>query len=140
MKKIASAKKLPSVRRDELLAVLKQRFEKHAARHRGISWKGVQAKLEANTAALWSLNEMELSGGEPDVIGYAKKTDEYIFCDCSPQSPKGRRSVCYDDAALKSRKEHKPKDSAARMAAAMGIELLAESYYSARGFRGVLSV
>jgi Protein of unknown function (DUF4256) len=129
MKKKPSRRNLPSARRKELLAILKDRFEKNAGRHHGIRWEAVQAKLEDNVEKLWSLNEMETSGGEPDVVGHEAKTGEYIFYDCSAQSPKGRRSVCYDHEALKSRKEHKPKDSATGMAAGMGIELLTEEQY-----------
>jgi hypothetical protein len=114
---------------EELLRVLKARFEKNMIRHNGLEWAKVQAKLEANAEKLWSLNEMERTGGEPDVIGYDKKTDEYIFCDCSPQSPKARTNVCYDREALESRKEFKPKDTAMDMAAAMGIEILTEEQY-----------
>jgi hypothetical protein len=116
-------------RREELLRTLKARFEKNMNRHNGLEWAKVQAKLEANPKKLWSLNEMERTGGEPDVVGYDKKTGEYIFCDCSAESPKGRRSVCYDRDALESRKEHKPKESAIGMATAMGIELLTEEEY-----------
>jgi hypothetical protein len=112
--------------REELLGVLKARFEKHPQRHKGLAWSQVQTKLEANAEKLWSLHEMERTGGEPDVVGHEKKTGEYIFYDCAAESPKGRRSVCYDPDALESRKEHKPKDSAIGMAAAMGIELLTE--------------
>lgn len=183
-------KQLPPKERDELLKTLQTRFEKNMNRHKAIGWKEVQTRLEANPSKLWSLSEMEATEGEPDVIGYDKKTDQYIFCDCSPESPKGRRSVCYDHEALESRKEHKPKDSALGMAADMGIEMLdeeqfhdlqkigkfdtktsswlktpaevrklggaifgdwrfgrvfvyhngAESYYAARGFRGMLRV
>ena len=115
--------------RDDLLRVLKARFEKHTNRHQGLEWTKVQAKLEANTETLWSLNEMETTGGEPDVVGFDKKTGEYTFCDCSAESPKGRRSVCYDREALESRNENKPKNSAMDMAAAMGIELLTEEQY-----------
>ena len=115
--------------REELLRALKVRFEKHTNRHEGLEWARIQAKLEANTEALWSLNEMESTGGEPDVVGYDKKTGEYVFCDCSAESPKGRRSVCYDLEALESRKEFKPRDTAMDMAAAMGIEILAEGQY-----------
>jgi hypothetical protein len=115
--------------REELLRTLKARFENHMHRHKGLEWAKVQAKLEANTDKLWSLNEMEITGGEPDVVGYDKKTGEYIVCDCSAESPKGRRSVCYDGEALESRKEHKPKNNAIDMAAAMGIELLTEAQY-----------
>jgi hypothetical protein len=127
--KMASRTKLSPARRNELLGLLKGRFEKNAARHRGIRWEAVRARLEDNADKLWSLNEMETSGGEPDVVGHDTKTGEYIFYDCSAQSPKGRRSVCYDHEALESRKEHKPKDSAIGMAAAMGIDLLTEEQY-----------
>ena len=191
MNKISSTKKkLSPEQREELLKALKARFDKNMNRHKGLEWAKVQAKLEANTEKLWSLHEMERTGGEPDVVGHDKQTGEYIFYDCSAESPKGRRSVCYDREALEARKEHKPKDSAIDMAAIMGIELLteeqyrelqklgnfdtktsswvktpsdirklggalfcdrrydrvfvyhngAESYYSARGFRGLLSV
>lgn len=122
-------KKLSAAQREELLKVLKTRFEKNVNRHKGIEWAKVQAKLEANTDKLWSLNEMEQTGGEPDVVGHDKKTGEFVFYDCSAETPKGRRSVCYDREALESRKEHKPKDSAIDMAAAMGIELLTEEQY-----------
>jgi hypothetical protein len=115
--------------REELLRALKARFEKNMNRHKGLEWAQVQAKLEANAEQLWSLNEMERTGGEPDVVGHDKKTGEYIFYDCSAESPKGRRSVCYDREALESRKEHKPENSAVAMAAAMGIELLTEEQY-----------
>jgi hypothetical protein len=115
--------------RDELLRALKARFEKNMSRHKDLEWAQVQAKLEANTEALWSLSEMERTGGEPDVVGHDKKTGEYIFYDCSAESPKGRRSVCYDREALESRKEHKPKDNALGMATAIGIELLTEEQY-----------
>src|SRR5437773_9809677 len=127
---ISSNKKdLSLEQREELLRALKARFEKNMNRHRSLEWAKVQAKLEAHTEKLWSLNEMERTGGEPDVVGHDKKTDEYIFYDCSAESPKGRRSVCYDRKALESRKEHKPKNSAIDMAAAMGIELLTEEQY-----------
>ena len=127
---ISSNKKdLPPEQREELLGALKARFEKNMNRHEGMEWAKVQAKLEANAEKLWSLSEMERTGGEPDVVGHDKKTDEYIFYDCSAESPKGRRSVCYDREALESRKEHKPKDNAMEMAAAMGIELLTEEQY-----------
>jgi hypothetical protein len=129
MKKKPSAKKLPPAREKELLAILKDRFEKNAARHSGLRWDAVQARLEANVDKLWSLNEMETTGGEPDVVGRETKTGVYVFYDCSAQSPKGRRSICYDREALESRKEHKPKHSATGMAAAMGIELLTEEQY-----------
>jgi Protein of unknown function (DUF4256) len=113
----------------ELLNALKTRFEKNIQRHEGIEWAEVQAKLEANPEKLWSLNEMERTGGEPDVVGHDKETGEYIFYDCSAESPKGRRSVCYDREALESRKQHKPENSAVNMAAEMGIELLSEEQY-----------
>lgn len=129
MKKKPSGSKLPAARQKELLGILKGRFEKNAARHPGMDWDAVRARLEAHLEKLWSLDEMETSGGEPDVVDHDTTTGEYVFCDCSAQSPKGRRSVCYDHAALESRKEHKPKDSAAGMAAAMGIELLTEGRY-----------
>ena len=122
-------KKLSSEQRAELLKTLKARFEKNMNRHKGLDWAKVQARLEASAEKLWSLNEMESSGGEPDVVGHDKKTGEYSFYDCSAESPKGRRSVCYDRAALDARKEHKPKDSALDMATAMGIELLTEEQY-----------
>ncbi|MET7001486.1 DUF4256 domain-containing protein [Chitinophaga defluvii] len=113
----------------ELLSVLKTRFEKNQQRHKGLEWTKIQAKLEANPEKLRSLDEMEITGGEPDVLGYDKKTDEYLFCDCSAESPKGRRSICYDHEALESRKEHKPENSAVQMAADMGVELLTEEEY-----------
>jgi|SRR5579864_3280919 len=122
-------KELPSEQREELLKALKARFDKNMNRHEGLEWAKVQAKLEANTEKLWSLNEMERTGGEPDVVGHDKRTGEYIFYDCSAESPKGRRSLCYDREALDSRKEAKPKDSATDMAAAIGIELLTEEQY-----------
>jgi hypothetical protein len=115
--------------REELLKVLKARFEKNMNRHNDLEWANVQAKLEANTEKLWSLNEMEITGGEPDVVAHDKTTDEYIFYDCSAESPKGRRSVCYDREALESRKKHKPENSAIDMAVDMGIELLTEEQY-----------
>ena len=114
---------------EQLLRALKARFEKNMKRHKGLEWAKIQAKLEANTEKLWSLNEMERSGGEPDVVGHDKKTGEYIFYDCSAESPKGRRSVCYDREALEARKAFKPEDNAIDMAAAMGIELLTEEQY-----------
>ena len=117
--------------REELLSALKVRFEKNMNRHKGLEWDKVQAKLEANTEKLWSLNEMEKTGGEPDVVGHDKKKDEYIFYDCSAESPKGRRSVCYDREALESRKKHKPENNAIDMATAIGIELLTEEQYRA---------
>jgi hypothetical protein len=129
MKGAGTKTELSPKEREELLKALKARFEKNMDRHKGLEWAKVQAKLEANAEKLWSLSEMEKTGGEPDVIGHDKKTGEYIFFDCSPQSPKGRTSVCYDREALDSRKEHKPKNSAMDMAAAMGIELLTEEQY-----------
>jgi len=123
------AKDMKAKQCEELLRALKARFEKNMNRHKGLDWAKAQAKLEANTENLWSLNEMERTGGEPDVVGYDKKTGEFIFYDCSAESPKGRRSVCYDREALEARKEFKPKDSAMNMAAAMGIELLTEEQY-----------
>ncbi|MGZ8557047.1 MAG: DUF4256 domain-containing protein [Chitinophagaceae bacterium] len=139
MSKINSnTKKLSSDQREELLRTLKARFEKNRSRHKGLEWAKVQAKLEArpngpsgpaNTEKLWSLDEMEITGGEPDVVGHDKETGEYIFYDCSAESPKGRRSVCYDGEALESRKEHKPKNNAIDMAASMGKELLTEEQY-----------
>jgi len=125
----SSKKKLSSKQRDELLSTLKARFEKNMNRHKGLDWAKVQAKLEADNPKLWSLNEMETTGGEPDVVGYDKKTGEYVFYDCSAESPKGRRSICYDREALDARKENKPKDSAVDMAAAIGVELLTEEQY-----------
>lgn len=120
---------LPLEQREELLSVLQERFEKNMNRHEGIEWAKVQAKLEENIEKLWSLNEMEKTEGEPDVVGYDKEKNEYIFHDCSAESPKGRRSVCYDQEALESRKKHKPENSAIDMATAMGIELLTENQY-----------
>jgi hypothetical protein len=122
-------KAVSSQQREELLKVLKARFEKNMNRHKGLDWSKVQAKLEASPEKLWSLNEMERTGGEPDVVAFDKKTGEYTFYDCSVESPKDRRSVCYDREALEARKEHKPKDSAVNMATAMGIELLTEEQY-----------
>ena len=124
-----SIKELSLEQREELLKVLKIRFEKNMNFHKGIEWSEVQEKLETNTEKLWSLNQMEETGGEPDVIGYDKETGEYIFCDCSAESPKGRRSICYDHEALESRKENKPQNSAMNMADEMGIELLTEEQY-----------
>jgi len=120
---------LSKQQREELFRTLKARFEKNRNRHKGLEWAEIQAKLEANPGKLWSLNEMERTGGEPDVVGHDKKTGEYIFYDCSEESPKGRRSLCYDREALESRKENKPKGNAMDMAAAMGIELLTEEQY-----------
>ncbi|MBV8813417.1 MAG: DUF4256 domain-containing protein [Verrucomicrobia bacterium] len=122
-------KELSPKQREELLRALKARFEKNMNRHQGLEWAKVQAKLEANPGKLWSLNEMEKTGGEPDVVGHDNKTVEYIFYDCSAESPKGRRSLCYDREALESRKEHKPEDNAIDVAAAIGIELLTEEQY-----------
>ncbi|MFC0469091.1 DUF4256 domain-containing protein [Halalkalibacter kiskunsagensis] len=122
-------KKLPLEKREELFKALKARFEKNMNRHQDLEWAKVQEKLEANTEKLWSLNEMELTGGEPDVVGHDKETDEYIFYDCSAESPKGRRSVCYDRKALESRKKHKPENNAIDMAADIGIEILTEEQY-----------
>ena len=115
--------------REELIKILKARFDKNMNRHKGLAWAEVGIKLDANTKKLWSLNEMEITGGEPDVVDHDKKTGEYIFYDCSAESPKGRRSVCYDHEALASRKENKPENSAVEMAADMGIELLTEAQY-----------
>jgi hypothetical protein len=130
MKKITSDKKeLSPEQREELLGALKARFEKNMNRHKDLEWPKVQEKLEANPEKLWSLNEMERTGGEPDVVGHDNKTGEYIFCDCAAESPKGRRSVCYDREALEARKEHKPKNNAVDMAASVGIELLMEEQY-----------
>src|ERR1700726_2991598 len=125
----SNKKDLSPEQREELLRALKARFEKNLNRHNGLEWDKVQAKLEANADKLWSLNEMERTGGEPDVVGHDIETGEYISHDCSAESPKGRRSVCYDREALESRKEHKPKDNASDMAAGMGIELLTEEQY-----------
>jgi len=124
-------KELSATRRKEILEALKARFEKNIHRHKGLEWTNVESKLHANPGKLWSLNEMESTGGEPDVVGFDKKTGEYIFNDCSAESPKDRRSLCYDRAALDARKEHKPKNSAVDMAAAMGVELLSEEQYRA---------
>ena len=120
---------LSKKQREEILGVLKTRFEKNMNRHRGLEWAEFQARLEANIEKLWSLHEMERTGGEPDVVGHDKKTGEYICYDCSPESPKGRRSYCYDREALDARKENKPKNSALAVAAAMGVELLTEAQY-----------
>lgn len=125
----SSKKELSDKQASDLLNKLKARFEKNVNRHKGLEWSKVQAKLAANPGKLWSLNEMENTGGEPDVVGFDKKTGEYVFYDCSPESPAGRRSVCYDGEALASRKEHKPKNSAVDMAASMDIELLSEDEY-----------
>jgi uncharacterized protein DUF4256 len=120
---------LSPVQREELLKALKRRFENNMNRHETLEWAAVQARLDANAQSLWSLNEMERTGGEPDVVGHDKETDVYMFFDCSAESPKGRRSVCYDREALEARKEHKPQNSAMDMATAMGIEILTEEQY-----------
>ena len=120
---------LPEKQSEDLLGTLKARFEKNKGRHKGLEWAKVWARLKANPEKLWALNEMEKTGGEPDVVGHDKKSGEYIFYDCSADSPKGRRSVCYDGEALNARKEFKPKNSAVDMAADMGIELLTEEQY-----------
>jgi hypothetical protein len=129
MKGTKTKKELSPGQCEELLEALKTRFEKNMNRHQGLEWTKVKARLEANAERLWSLNEMERTGGEPDVVGHDKKTGEYLFFDCSAETPKGRTSLCYDREALDSRKEHKPKNSAMDMAAAMGIELLTEEQY-----------
>lgn len=126
---VGTPKELSRQQRDALLATLKARFENNMNRHEGLEWTNVQARLEANPAKLWSLNEMERTGGEPDVVGQDKDTREYIFFDCSAESPKGRRSICYDREALEARKEHKPKSSALDLADAMGIKILSEPQY-----------
>src|SRR3977135_1174410 len=128
MPSVKTKRTLPAKEREELLSALKSRFEKNMNRHKGLEWAKVQAKLEANAEKLWSLSEMEWTGGEPDVVGH-DKTDEYIFYDCSAESPKGRRSLCYDREGLDPRKEHNPDDGAIDMAAAMSIELLTEEQY-----------
>jgi hypothetical protein len=125
----SNKRELSPEEREGLFKALKTRFEKNMDRHKGIEWAKVQAKLEANSGKLWSLDEMEITGGEPDVVGYDEKTGEYIFYDCSAESPKGRRSICYDREALEARKEYKPENTAIDMAAAMGIELLTEGQY-----------
>jgi hypothetical protein len=124
-----SKKLLPAEQREELFRTLKARFEKNLERHKDFDWTKIQSRLETATEKLWSLNEMEKTGGEPDVVGYDKKTGEYFFYDCSAESPAGRRSVCYDREGLESRKEHQPENNAVDMAAAMGIELLTEEQY-----------
>ena len=126
---VAGSNQLSAEQAQSLLSTLKARFEKYAKRHKDIGWSNVQAKLEAQPEKLWSLNEMESTGGEPDVISHDERTGEYLFCDCSLESPTGRRSVCYDREALDARTEHKPKTSALEMAAAMGIEILTEAQY-----------
>jgi hypothetical protein len=133
-------KELSPAQQEELLLALKTRFEKNKDRHKGIEWADVATKLEGNAEKLWSLNEMERTGGEPDVVDFDKKTGEYIFYDCSAESPKGRRSLCYDRKALDARKENKPADSALDMAAAMGIELLTEEQYRALQQLGAFDV
>ncbi len=134
---MVNKKELSPKQGEELLNTLKVRFEKNKNRHKGLEWAKVQAKLDPERSGekLWSLNEMERTGGEPDVVGYDKKTDEYIFYDCSAESPKDRRSLCYDRKALDSRKENKPKNNAVEMAAAMGIELLTEEQYRELQFK-----
>ena len=131
MKSAKPKKALSPEQREELLGTLETRFEKNKSRHEGFDWAKVKAKLEANPEKLWSLGEMENTGGEPDVVGHDQKAGEFIFFDCSPESPKGRTSLCYDREALDSRKEHKPKNSAEDLAAAMGVELLTEEQYHA---------
>lgn len=128
---ISEKKELSLEQHEELLKALKTRFEKNMHRHKGLEWAKIQERLNANTEKLWSLNEMERTGGEPDIVEHDKKKDEYIFYDCSAESPKGRRSVCYDREALESRKKHKPENNAIDMATAMGIELLTEEQYRA---------
>jgi hypothetical protein len=130
-KSTTTKKKLSTEERDQILNTLKARFEKNKNRHKGIDWTDVQSRLEEKAEKLWSLSIMEETGGEPDVVGFDKKTGEYIFFDCSAETPKERRSVCYDNEALESRKQHKPADSAMEMAASMGIELLDEEQYRA---------
>lgn len=122
-------KGIPPLEREDLLTTLEERFKKNMRRHEGVEWSEVFARLEANPDKLWSVNEMEKTGGEPDVIGFDEQNGEFVICDCAAESPKGRRSVCYDQAALDSRKEHKPKDSAMNIAAAMGVEILNEEQY-----------
>jgi hypothetical protein len=129
MSEIETKKKLSPEQSDELLKALKVRFEKNMIRHKGLDWVKLQAKLEANAEKLWSLNEMERTGGEPDVVDHDKKTDKYIFYDCSEESPKGRRSICYDRKGLESRKDNKPEDNAIDLATTIGIELLTEEQY-----------
>jgi hypothetical protein len=129
IKKMKSNKNLSTEQREELVGTLKARFEKNMKRHKALEWSMVQTRLEANSEKMWSLNEMEATGGEPDIVGQDKETGEYIFYDCSSETPKGRRSFCYDREALQSRKEHKPANSAIDAAADMGIELLSEEQY-----------
>ena len=128
-KSTSNKKELPADEKEKLLKILKTRFEKNKNRHKGIEWDKVQSKLEANPKKLWSLNEMESTGGEPDVVGIDKKSGEFIFYDCSPETPKGRTSLCYDREGLESRKEHRPKNTAMDLAFDMGIELLTEEEY-----------
>ncbi|MBK7140742.1 MAG: DUF4256 domain-containing protein [bacterium] len=128
-KNSSKKKDLSPDQRNKLLNTLKSRFEKNMDRHQGLDWSKVEAKLRAHAEKLWSLNEMEQTGGEPDVVGFDKKSGEFIFYDCAPETPKGRRSLCYDRAALNARKEHKPADSATDVAATMGVELLSEEEY-----------
>ncbi|MDB5269843.1 MAG: hypothetical protein JWP58_2883 [Hymenobacter sp.] len=128
---MGNKKELSYDQREELLSVLKARFEKNMSRHKGLEWANVQARLEANPEKLWVLDEMEITGGEPDVVGIDKNTGEYVFYDCAAESPAGRRSICYDRAGLESRKEHRPENNAVDMAADMGIELLTEAQYRA---------
>jgi hypothetical protein len=125
----ANKKSLPAAQRNEVIQLLKTRFEKNMKRHKGLDWLKLQARLEASAEKLYALNEMEMTGGEPDVVGYDKNTDAYIIMDCAAESPKGRRSICYDHEALESRKEFKPANSAMGMAADMGIEMLTEAQY-----------
>lgn len=131
MAKSSSNKKLSPKEREDLLKKLKKRFEENMSRHKNLEWSKVQQKLETSQEKLWSLNEMETSGGEPDVVSLEKKSSEFIFIDCAPESPSGRRSICYDLEGLESRKEHRPKNNAIDMAAAMGIEMLTEDEYHA---------
>jgi hypothetical protein len=129
MKNTNNKKKLPQDESAALLVILRERFENNMNRHKGLDWNDIEAKLKSNAQKLWSLNAMEKTGGEPDVVGHDKKTGEYVFYDCSAESPKGRRSICYDHEALESRKEHKPENSAIQMASDMGIEVLSEPQY-----------
>ena len=129
MKNVETKKELSPEQREELLRALKARFEKNMNRHKGLEWAKIKAKLEAKPEKLWALNEMERTGGEPDVVGHDKKPGEYVFFDCSAESPKGRTSFCYDREALESRKEFKPKNTVVDMAVAMGVELLTEEQY-----------
>jgi len=135
-----ATKTLSATQREELLSILKTRFEKNMHRHKDLLWQKVAAKLLAHRDKLWSLNQMETAGGEPDITDYDKKTGEYIFCDCAAESPAGRRSVCYDGAALAARKENKPRNSAVEMATSMGIELLTEEQYKALQQQGTFDL